>query len=486
VKLFDLTISQLSELINKKEVSVLELTTSMLERIRNVDPKIDCYINIIEEKALKRASEVQEKLDKGELKSPLTGIPMAVKDNICTEGIPTTCGSKMLSSFIPPYDATVIKKLYDNGAILLGKLNMDEFAMGSTTESSYFKHTKNPWNVERVPGGSSGGSAAAVAAGEAIYSLGSDTGGSIRQPASFCGVVGMKPTYGSVSRFGLVACASSFDQIGPISKDVTDCAIVLNAITGQDPMDSTSYNTGHPDYTKFLVNDVKGVKIGIPKEFMNANLDEDIRKAFLKAIEILKNLGAECEEFSIPIMEYVIPVYYIVSFAEASSNLGRYDGIRFGHRAKDYTDLEDLYKKSRGEAFGAEVKRRILIGTYVLSSDQYDKYYKKALQARRVISEKFNKAFEKYDIIIGPTSPVTAFRFGEMTDYDVKKYKGDMFTVPANIVGFPAMTVPCGMDKDGFPIGLQFMGKHFNESMLIKAAYTFEQSAEFHKNKPVI
>ncbi|HHY24213.1 MAG TPA: Asp-tRNA(Asn)/Glu-tRNA(Gln) amidotransferase subunit GatA, partial [Clostridiaceae bacterium] len=312
------------------------------------------------------------------------------------------------------------------------------------------------------------------------------TGGSIRQPASFCGVVGMKPTYGSVSRFGLVACASSFDQIGPISKDVTDCALVMNAIIGQDPMDSTSSNTGHPDYTKFLVNDVKGVKIGIPKEFMNANLDEDIRKAFLKAIEILKNLGAECEEFSIPIMEYVIPVYYIVSFAEASSNLGRYDGIRFGHRAKDYTDLEDLYKKSRGEAFGAEVKRRILIGTYVLSSDQYDKYYKKALQARRVISEKFNKAFEKYDIIIGPTSPVTAFRFGEMTDYDVKKYKGDMFTVPANIVGFPAMTVPCGMDKDGFPIGLQFMGKHFNESMLIKAAYTFEQSAEFHKNKPVI
>lgn len=359
MKLYELTISQLSKLLYNKEISVLELTKSVFERIDEVEHSIGSYINIIEEKALKRASEVQEKLDKDELKSPLAGIPMAVKDNICTEGILTTCGSKMLSNFIPPYDATVIRKLYDSGAILLGKLNMDEFAMGSSTETSFFKQTKNPWNVERVPGGSSGGSAASVIAGEAIYTLGSDTGGSIRQPASFCGVVGMKPTYGSVSRFGLVACASSFDQIGPISKDVTDCALVLNAIVGQDPMDPTSSRIRHPDYTKSLMNDIKGVKIGIPKEFINANLDENIRKAFFEAIEVLKSLGAECEEFSIPIMEYIIPVYCIVSFAEISSNMGRYDGIRYGYRSENFEDLIDLYKKSRGEAFGAEVKEEL-------------------------------------------------------------------------------------------------------------------------------
>ena len=486
MKLYELTISQLSELLNKKEVSVLELTRSVLERIREVEHKIGCYINIIEEKSLDRASEVQKKFAAGEFSSPLTGIPMAVKDNICTNGIPTTCGSKMLSNFIPPYDATVISKLYDNGAILLGKLNMDEFAMGNTTESSYFKCTKNPWNAERVPGGSSGGSAAAIAAGEAIYSLGSDTGGSIRQPASFCGIVGMKPTYGSVSRFGLVACASSLDQIGPISKDVTDCALVLNAIAGQDPMDPTSSSIRYPDYRKALINDVKGVKIGIPKEFINANLDEDIRKALFNTIKVFMDLGAECEEFSIPVMEYVIPVYCIISFAEASSNLGRYDGIKYGYRAEDYTDLVDLYKKTRGEAFGAEVKRRIIIGTYVLSSEQYNKYYKKALQARRVISEEFKKAFEKYNLIMGPASPVTAFKFNEKTDDPFEKYKGDMFTAPANIAGLPAMTVPCGIDRDGFPIGLQFIGKRFDESMLIRTAYTFEQNTKFHKNIPTV
>ena len=486
VKLYELTVSQLSSLLKKKEINAVELTRTVLDRIVEAEPVLDCYINIIEEQAVERAEKVQKMMDAGELYSPLAGIPMAVKDNICTEGIPTTCASKMLQDFVPPYNAAVMQKLYNNGAILLGKLNMDEFAMGSSTENSYFKKTKNPWNHDRVPGGSSGGCAAAVAAGEAIYSLGTDTGGSLRQPSALCGVTGFKPTYGSVSRFGLIGYASSFDQIGPVAKDVTDSALVLNAIAGHDSQDSTSAGIKYPDYTESLVNNVKNMKIGIPSEYMRNNTSEDVRKAVSEAIELFEKLGAKCEEFSLPIMEYVLPTYCIITFAEASSNLGRYDGVKYGHRAKDYKDLGELYKRTRDEGFGSEVKRRIILGTYVLSAGQYDKYYKKALQARRVICHELNRAFDKYDLIMGPTSPSTAFRFGTKVEDPAEMYKNDVLTMPANIAGLPAISVPCGFDGDSMPIGLQFIGKQFGESTLLRAAYTFEQNTDFHKNKPVI
>ncbi|NSW89379.1 MAG: Asp-tRNA(Asn)/Glu-tRNA(Gln) amidotransferase subunit GatA [Firmicutes bacterium] len=482
----ELTISSLSSLINKKEISVPELTRYMLDRIGKLDSEFGCYISVVEEQAMEQAVKVQEKLDKGALNSPLAGIPMAVKDNICTKGIPTTCASKMLSNFVPPYDAHVVKKLYDSGAVLLGKINMDEFAMGSSTESSYFKKTKNPWDTERVPGGSSGGSAAAVVAGEAVYCLGSDTGGSIRQPASFCGCVGLKPTYGLISRFGLIAYASSFDQIGPLTKTVADCAIVLNAIAGYDPMDSTSLRREHPDYTKTLIDDVKGMKIGIPREFIDDSVEKDVRDAVLNAVRIFTGLGAECEEISIPVMEYVVPAYYIIALAEASSNLARYDGIKFGYRASGCKDLIDFCKRTRSEGFGTEVKRRILLGTYVLSSGYYDAYYKKALKARTVITQEFNRAFEKCDIIIGPVTPTTAFKIGEKINDPLKMYMGDIFTVPVNIAGLPAMSIPCGMDSKSMPIGLQLIGKRFDETTILRAAYTFEQNTEFHKNRPVL
>ncbi|NMB97894.1 MAG: Asp-tRNA(Asn)/Glu-tRNA(Gln) amidotransferase subunit GatA, partial [Clostridiaceae bacterium] len=485
MELHQYTIHELCNLIRQRKVGVYELTKYYLNRIKQKDCEIGAYINVTGEDALKRAEEVQKGIDSKEFISPLAGIPMALKDNICTEGIPTTCASKMLSDFIPPYNATVVDKLYQSGAILLGKLNMDEFAMGSSTESSYFKKTRNPADTKRVPGGSSGGAAAAVAAGEAVYTLGSDTGGSIRQPASFCGVVGLKPTYGTVSRFGLIAYASSFDQIGPITKDVMDCAIVFNAIAGKDKMDATSSDFDLPDYVEELNNiygngccnneyvynekskitgkegssiknnrsDIlKGMKIGIPREFVDDGVDEDIRKAILEAVKVFLSLGAECEEFSLPIMEYVIPTYYIIAFAEASSNLARYDGIKFGHRAEKFEDLLDFYKTTRSEGFGVEVKRRILLGTYVLSSGYYDAYYKKAIKARTLITRDFNKAFEKYDIIMGPVTPDTAFKIGEKTDDPIKMYMGDIFTVPINIVGLPAISIPCGTDKNNLPI----------------------------------
>lgn len=490
VELYQYTIHELSRMIKLKEIGVYELTKYFLNRIKEKDSKIGAYITITEEEALKRAEEVQKGIDRGEFNSLLAGIPMALKDNICTMGIPTTCASRMLSNFVPPYNATVVEKLYQNGAVLLGKLNMDEFAMGSSTESSYFKITKNPVDPERVPGGSSGGSAAAVAAGEAVYALGSDTGGSIRQPASYCGVVGLKPTYGAVSRFGLVAYASSFDQIGPITKDVLDCAIVFNAIAGKDEFDATSSDFKHPDYAEELNNlynrycceneciksgILKGIKIGIPREFIDDGVDEDVRKAILKAAKIFESLGAECEEFSLPIMEYVIPTYYIIAFAEASSNLARYDGIKFGYRAEKFEDLMDFYKTTRSEGFGIEVKRRILLGTYVLSSGYYDAYYKKALKARTLISRDFNKAFEKYNVIMGPVTPDTAFKIGEKTDDPIKMYMGDIFTVPVNIVGLPAISIPCGKDRNNLPIGLQLIGKHFDEKTILKAAFLFEK-----------
>jgi aspartyl-tRNA(Asn)/glutamyl-tRNA(Gln) amidotransferase subunit A len=483
VELYELTVHEMSDFIKNRKVSAVELVQSVLDRINAIDEKIGSYITVLEEEALEQAKEVQERIDKGEAKSPLAGIPMALKDNICTKNVKTTCASKMLGSFIPPYDATVSKKLYNEGAVLLGKLNMDEFAMGASTENSYFKITRNPWDLERVPGGSSGGSAAAVAAGMAGFALGSDTGGSIRQPASFCGIVGMKPTYGAVSRFGLVAFASSMDQIGPLTKDVTDCAMVLNAITGYDPMDSTSADVKYPDYSKALINDVKGIRIGIPKEYIGDNTNLDVKKAVLDAAKTLKELGAQVAECSLPLTEYAIPAYYIISSAEASSNLARYDGIKYGYRAKEYTDLMDLYVRTRSEGFGVEVKRRILLGTYALSSGYYDQYYKKALQVRTLIKNAFNEVFEKYDVLLGPAAPTTAFKIGEKKEKPLEMYLGDIYTVSVNIAGLPALTIPCGFDGNNLPIGLQLIGKPFDESTLLRVGYTFEQNTEFHKKR---
>lgn len=486
MELYEMTAYELGNLIKGKKVSAVELTKSVLDRIEEIDFKIGSYITVCKEDALKRAKQVQARIDKGEVRSPLAGIPMVLKDNICTEGVATTCASRMLLNFTPPYSATAAKKLLDQDAILIGKSNMDEFAMGGSTETSYMKKTVNPWDLERVPGGSSGGSAAAVAAHEAIFSLGSDTGGSIRQPASFCGIVGMKPTYGAVSRFGLIAFASSLDQIGPLTKDVADCALVLNAIAGHDPMDSTSACIEHPDYTKALINDIRGMRIGIPKEYMDDGAGIEVRKAVLNAIDIIKALGAECEEFSLPITEYAIPAYYLISSAEASSNLARYDGIKYGFRAEKYSDLLDLYEQTRSEGFGTEVKRRIMLGTYALSSGYYDEYYFKALKVRTLIKKGFDEAFGRYDLIAGPTTPTTAFKIGEKANNPLEMYLGDIYTVSVNIAGLPALTVPCGFDEKGLPIGLQLIGKPFDESTLLRVGYTFERNTEFHKIHPQI
>jgi len=483
VELYNLTAHELSDMIKNKEISAVELTKAQLDRIEKVDQKVESYITVCHDEALKKAEEIQKKIDSGEINSPLAGIPMAIKDNICTKGVTTTCASRMLYNFVPPYNATVVEKLNSQGAVLVGKVNLDEFAMGGSTENSYFKKTKNPWDLERVPGGSSGGSAAAVAAGEAVFALGSDTGGSIRQPASFCGVVGMKPTYGRVSRFGLVAFASSLDQIGPLTKDVTDCALVLNAITGHDPMDSTSADIEFPDYTKSLINDVKGMKIGIPEEYIGEGLNPEVKNAVMNAVKVFEQLGAQCETFSLPVTEYAIPAYYLISSAEASSNLARYDGIKYGFRAEKYTDLLDLYKQTRSEGFGTEVKRRIMLGTYALSSGYYDAYYKKAQQVRTLIKNGFDKAFEKYDVIIGPTAPTTAYKIGEKVNNPLEMYLGDIYTVSVNIAGLPGMVIPCGMDSKGLPVGLQLIAKAFDEATLLRAAYTFEQNTEFHKNR---
>lgn len=486
MELYKLTVHELSDLLKDRKTSAVEITQSVLDRIEQVDPKIGSYITVCRDEALQRAAEVQAKIDNGEAESPLAGIPFALKDNMCTEGIKTTCASRMLHNFVPPYNSTVAKKLYDNNTVLLGKLNMDEFAMGGSNENSYFKQTHNPWDIERVPGGSSGGSAASVAAGEAVFALGSDTGGSIRQPASFCGVAGMKPTYGAVSRFGLVAFASSLDQIGPLAKDVTDCALVLNAIAGYDPMDSTSTDIEYPDYTKALVNDIKGLKIGIPKEYIGEGINPEVKKVILEAVETLRKLGAVCEEFSLPVTEYAIPAYYLISSAEASSNLARYDGIKYGYRAEKFTDLLDLYKQTRSEGFGAEVKRRIMLGTYALSSGYYDAYYKKALQVRTLIKRGFDEAFEKYDLIVGPTAPTTAFKIGEKADNPLEMYLVDIYTVSVNIAGLPGLVVPCGMDSRNLPVGLQLIGKAFDESTLLRVGYTFEQNTGYHNNRPRI
>lgn len=482
--LYEMTAHELSALLRSGKISTVELVQAFLKRIDEVEPKLGSYITISRDAALKQAGKLQDAFNTGADLPPLAGIPMAVKDNICTEGIKTTCASRMLENFIPPYNATVMEKLYSQKTVLLGKLNMDEFAMGGSTENSYFKQTKNPWDTKRVPGGSSGGAAASVAGGETVFALGSDTGGSIRQPASFCGVVGMKPTYGAVSRYGLVAFASSLDQIGPITRDVTDCALVLNAITGQDPLDSTSTPIRHPDCTKALVNDVKGMRIGIPAEYITDGINAEVKTAILEAAETYEKLGAVCEECYLPITEYAIPAYYIISSAEASSNLARYDGIKYGYRAGKYDDLLDLYKQTRTEGFGQEVKRRIMLGTYALSSGYYDAYYKKALQVRTLIRNGFDEVFSKFDLVLGPTAPTTAYRTGEKTNDPLAMYLGDIYTVSANIAGLPALVLPCGFDHDCLPIGLQLIGKPFDEVKLLRAGYTFEQNTDFHQKRP--
>lgn len=486
MKYYELTAHELSDMLRSRKLGVVELTQAYLNRIDEIESKVGSYITVSRDEALKQAGKLQAEFDRGAELPPLAGIPAAVKDNMCTEGIPTTCASKILKDFIPPYNATVVEKLAEQKTVLLGKLNMDEFAMGGSTENSYFKQTRNPWNTERVPGGSSGGAAAAVAGGEAVFALGSDTGGSIRQPAAFCGVVGLKPTYGAISRYGLVAFASSLDQIGPLARDVTDCALVLNAIAGHDSMDSTSAPVEHPDYTKALVNDVKGMKIGIPKEYISEGINNEVKKAVLDAAEVFSKLGASCEECSLPVTEYAIPAYYLVSSAEASSNLARYDGIKYGYRAEKYTDLLDLYKQTRSEGFGPEVKRRIMLGTYALSSGYYDAYYKKALQVRTLIRKGFDKAFSKFDLVLGPTAPTTAYKIGEKADDPLAMYLGDIYTVSVNIAGLPGLVLPCGFDTEGMPIGLQLIGKPFDESLLLQAGFTFEQNTGYHLGRPEI
>ena len=483
MELYSLTAHEASELLKKGEVSSLELTKAALDRIDAVEDKVKGYITVLADEALKSAEKVDKAIADGEKIGDLTGIPIAIKDNICTEGVLTTCASKMLHNFVSPYDATVTKKLKAENAVILGKVNMDEFAMGSTTEHSYFKKTGNPHDVSRVPGGSSGGSAAVVSADEAFISLGSDTGGSIRQPASFCGVVGMKPTYGMVSRFGLVAFASSLDQIGPLAKDVTDCAVMLNAITGYDPMDSTSLNTEYPDYKKAIGEDGNELKIGLPKEYFEA-ASEEVKNAVLAAAKKYEELGAKVEECSLSKMEYALPAYYIISSAEASSNLARYDGIKYGYRTEKFDDLLDLYTKTRSEGFGDEVKRRIMLGTYALSSGYYDAYYKKAQQVRTLVKNDFDKAFEKYDVLLTPTAPTTAWKIGEKVSDPMQMYAADICTVSVNIAGLPGIVVPCGKDNDNMPIGMQLIGKAFGESTLLRAAYTYEKASPLSRLCP--
>ncbi len=476
--LYELTAKEIREKYDKKEVTVVEVTKAFLNHIKEMNNQVKAYITVCEEEALKQAEDVQALFDKGEKLGPLAGVPIAIKDNICTNGVKTTCASKMLENFVSPYDATVVQKLKADGLIILGKVNMDEFAMGGSTENSAFFATKNPCNLNKVPGGSSGGSAAAVAANMAPISLGSDTGGSIREPAAFCGIVGLKPTYGLVSRYGLVAFASSLDQIGPMSKTVTDNAMLLNTIVGYDEMDSTSAKVEKKDYTKSLVNDVKGLRIGIPKEFFGEGLQKEVKEAVERALDKYKQLGAIVEECSLPNMKYALPAYYIIACAEASSNLGRFDGIRYGYRTQKYDSLKDIYRNSRSEGFGKEVKRRIILGTYVLSSGYYDAYYKKAQKVRTLIKKSFEEAFEKYDVIITPTTPTVAFGLGEKTENPLEMYLMDLYTVPVNIAGLPAISIPCGKDSEEMPIGMQIIGKHFDEETLLRVAYTYEQNME--------
>ncbi|MBD5135086.1 MAG: Asp-tRNA(Asn)/Glu-tRNA(Gln) amidotransferase subunit GatA [Lachnospiraceae bacterium] len=475
MSILDYTAVELAEKIKQKEVSAIDAVKAVLEQIEKTESIYNCYVTVDKEGALKKAEEVQKKIESGELTGPLAGVPVAIKDNMCTEGMLTTCSSKILNNFIPTFSSEAVLNLEKAGAVIIGKTNMDEFAMGSTTETSAYGATKNPWNPEHVPGGSSGGSAAAVAANECYYALGSDTGGSIRQPAGYCGVVGMKPTYSTVSRYGLIAYGSSLDQIGPLCKDVTDCATILEIISTYDSKDSTSVKRDDTDFTSSLINDVKGMKIGIPKDYFGEGLDSEVKEAVLKAADLLKENGAVVEEFDLSLVEYAIPAYYTIAAAEASSNLERFDGIKYGYRTEDFTDLHNMYKKTRSEGFGAEVKRRIMLGSFVLSSGYYDAYYLKALRVKALIKKAFDEAFAKYDVILGPVAPTTAPKLGESLSDPIKMYLGDIYTISVNLAGLPGISLPCGVDSKGLPIGLQLIGDCFKEKKLIQTAYTYEQ-----------
>ena len=484
MELYELTVHELVEKLEKGEVTSEQITRSYLDRIKEKDSMVKAYVSTLEEEAIAKAKKIDEDRKSGKEVGKFAGIPIGIKDNMCITGTKTTCSSKMLENFVAPYNATVIEKLNKEKLIYLGKLNMDEFAMGGSTEYSAFFKTSNPWDLERVPGGSSGGSAAAVAAEIAPWALGSDTGGSIRQPSSLCGVVGLKPTYGLVSRYGLVAFASSLDQIGPITKDVTDSAILLNMIAGHDEKDSTSMDIEKKDYTKSLVNDVKGMKIGLPKEYIGEGINEEVKKAILDVAKKYEEMGATVEECSLDVGKYATAVYYIIACAEASSNLGRFDGIRYGYRTEKFENLKDIYKNSRSEGFGPEVKRRIILGTYVLSSGYYDAYYKKAQKVRTVIKNAYDELFKKYDLLLTPTSPTTAFKMDEKSNNPLEMYLADICTVPVNIGGLPGMSIPCALDSRGLPIGFQLVGKAFDEETIFRAAYTYEQNTNFRENKP--
>lgn len=477
-----LTAVTLGKKIKAGEVSVAETAKACMDSIERYDSEYNCFVTVADrEGVMKQAEEIQKKIDNGELTGPLAGVPVAIKDNMCLNGMLTTCSSKILSNFVPTYTSEAVEKLIEAGMVIVGKTNMDEFAMGSTTETSYYGETKNPWDKNKVPGGSSGGSAAAVAAEEVVCALGSDTGGSIRQPASFCGVTGIKPTYGRVSRYGLIAYGSSLDQIGPLAKDVTDCAALLEIISQYDKKDSTSVNRDDNDFTGALVDDVKGLKIGLPRDYFSEGLDPDIKDAVYAAAKKLEEKGAIVEEFDLGMVEYTIPTYYIIAAAEASSNLERFDGVKYGYRTDSYTDLHNMYKKSRSEGFGPEVKRRIMLGSFVLSSGYYDAYYVKALKAKALIKRTYDKAFEKYDIILGPVAPTTALKMGESLSDPIKMYLGDVYTVPVNLAGLPGISLPCGYDRDGMPIGLQMVSDAFNEKTIIRAAYAYEQTREYKR-----
>jgi aspartyl-tRNA(Asn)/glutamyl-tRNA(Gln) amidotransferase subunit A len=484
MSLFDHKLAELHELMQKKEVSVSDLVDESYKRIDEVEGKVKAFLTLDEENARAKAKELDKKIGTDESKGLLFGMPIGVKDNIVTKGLRTTCASKILENFNPIYDATVVNKLRDAETITIGKLNMDEFAMGSSTENSGFQKTSNPWNLETVPGGSSGGSAASVAAGEVPFSLGSDTGGSIRQPAAFTGTVGLKPTYGRVSRFGLVAFASSLDQIGPITRNVEDNAYLLQAIAGVDENDTTSANVEVPNYASALTGDVKGLRIAVPKEYLAEGVGEEARQSVMAALKVLESMGATVDEVSLPHSKYGVATYYILASSEASSNLSRFDGIRYGYRTPNAENLLDLYKKTRAEGFGDEVKRRIMLGTFALSSGYYDAYYKKAQQARTLIKKDFEDVFANYDVIIGPTTPTPAFKIGEKIDDPLTMYANDILTIPVNLAGVPGISVPCGFSKEGLPLGLQIIGKHFDESTIYRVAHAYEQAADFHKQKP--
>lgn len=483
MSLFEHKISELHELLHKRDLSVSDLVDESYKRIGEVEGKVQAFLTLDEENARAAAKALDEKVIQNKPTSKLYGLPIGIKDNIVTKGLRTTAASKILENFDPIYDATVIQKLKHAETVTIGKLNMDEFAMGSSNENSGFKKTYNPWNLDRVPGGSSGGSAASVAAGEVLFSLGSDTGGSIRQPASFCGVVGMKPTYGLVSRFGLIAFASSLDQIGPITRNVEDNAFLLKAIAGYDEMDSTSANVDIPDYIASMTGDIKGLRIAVPKEYLGEGVNEEVRKSVMDALVILERLGATWEEVSLPHSKYALATYYLLSSSEASANLARFDGVRYGYRSLNAENLLEMYKMTREEGFGEEVKRRIMLGTFALSAGYYDAHYKKAQKVRTLIKQDFEKVFEQYDVIVGPTAPTPAFKLGENTRDPLTMYANDILTIPVNLAGVPAISVPCGFDK-GLPLGLQIIGRHFDESTVYKVAHAFEQATDFHKQQP--